>query len=227
MTKTEYREYIAGEAWRKRRAEFLKEVNYCERCEAPRKLVVLVYDQDLHVHHRSYARVGNERPDDLEALCRRCHEIETFGRSELRKIEPYTHCFHCKKAVWDYACDHGIEALCADCTLMVHGVSPRAITSPRLEPNGDGNLEPGVDFWKFVLRQIMWMIHKDDVKRAFDVTLDCLERDDPAAWWLAMPEIPSREGFVRSIYDKYKTNPNASTLEEIEAEHQPTKPQVN
>ena len=42
-----------------------------------------LYDQDLHVHHRNYQRVGAELDSDLRSLCRRCHEIETFGESSL------------------------------------------------------------------------------------------------------------------------------------------------
>lgn len=207
MTKTEYREYIAGEAWRRRRRDFLAQVNYCERCDAPRKLVVLVYDQDLHLHHRSYARVGNERPEDLEALCRRCHEIETFGRSELRKIEPYSHCQHCKEPVWDFACDHGIEELCARCTLMLDGLSPRAITSPRLERDAD-NLSPGPAFWKFVLWEIVRMIHPTAVQKALTATIESLEREESYSSWLdAVRDIPSSQGFVRKLLDKYKENP--------------------
>jgi hypothetical protein len=60
--------------------------NYCNRCDLPRWLAVIAYDQDLHVHHRHYQNVGDERPEDLESLCKRCHEIETFGRSRLRSV---------------------------------------------------------------------------------------------------------------------------------------------
>jgi hypothetical protein len=226
MTRTEYREYIAGESWRRRRAEFLKDVDGCERCEAPRQLVILVYDQDLHVHHRSYARIGNERPEDLEALCRRCHEIETFGRSELREIKPYARCEYCKEPVWDYACSHGIEALCADCTLLMHGISPRKITSERLEVNAEGKIEPGIEFWKHVLGQITWMIHKDDVRKALELAIEGWEKNDPSCW-RAFRESPSREGFVRRIYDKYKADPGATALEEIAAEGEPVNQTVN
>ncbi|HEY9126455.1 MAG TPA: HNH endonuclease signature motif containing protein [Acidobacteriaceae bacterium] len=227
MTKTEYREYISGEAWRNRRKDFLKDVDYCERCESPRKLVILVYDQDLHVLHRSYARIGNEHPDDLEALCRRCHEIEISGRSELRKIEPFANCAHCKKPVWDFGCEHGVEALCADCTLMLYGITPNTITSEGLQPNGEGGLEPGMAFWKRAIRDILWMIHKDDVRKVVDISIDCLERNDRDSWWNAMQDIPSREGFVRRNYEKYRGNTNASTLEESETEHQPISPVVH
>lgn len=82
-TKTEYREYIASEKWQRRRRDFLTENKFCEQCDCPRWLAVAMYDQDLHVHHVSYARVGSEEDGDLKPLCRRCHELETFGKTEL------------------------------------------------------------------------------------------------------------------------------------------------
>jgi hypothetical protein len=85
-TKTEYREYISSDHWKRRRKDFLTHFPSCNRCRLNRTLALIAYDQDLHVHHRSYARVGAELDDDLEALCKRCHEVETFGRSNLHVI---------------------------------------------------------------------------------------------------------------------------------------------
>jgi len=87
MTKTEYREYIASPDWQGRRKRFLTACNSCRRCLMPRWLAVIAYDQDLHVHHKSYANLGHEPPEDLEPLCRRCHEIESFGKSDLHEIK--------------------------------------------------------------------------------------------------------------------------------------------
>lgn len=87
MTKSEYREYIASEKWQKRRRLFLQTRDECERCGLPHATATIQYDQGLHVHHRNYLRVGAELDEDLEALCRRCHEIETFGFSDLESPE--------------------------------------------------------------------------------------------------------------------------------------------
>lgn len=101
LTKTEYREYIASADWQQRRKDFLNdEGGKCARCEMPRWLVVIAYDQDMHVHHKSYAHLGDEPWEDLEPLCRRCHEIETFGRSELRE-PPSAICDFCTKIHWN------------------------------------------------------------------------------------------------------------------------------
>jgi hypothetical protein len=96
QTKTEYRDYIASEGWQQRRKAFLDQRTYeqcgilhCSRCRVPRWLAAIAYDQDVHVHHKNYQHLGHERAEDLEVLCRRCHEIETFGRSELRPIRAF------------------------------------------------------------------------------------------------------------------------------------------
>lgn len=74
---------------------------YCSRCQIPRWLAVIAYDQDLHCHHHSYANRGTEREiEDLAPLCRRCHQIETFGRSDL-KAPRSTRCGSCGNVHWN------------------------------------------------------------------------------------------------------------------------------
>jgi hypothetical protein len=91
MNKTEYRKYISSADWQERRKLFLAGKDglgsWCNRCRIPRWLASIAYDQDLHVHHKSYANIGIEKPEDLEILCKRCHEIETFSRSDLRALK--------------------------------------------------------------------------------------------------------------------------------------------
>jgi len=62
-----YAEYLRSPTWREKRAGALKNAFFrCEECG----------DQNggLHVHHKSYDRVGGgERPEDLQVLCENCH----------------------------------------------------------------------------------------------------------------------------------------------------------
>jgi 5-methylcytosine-specific restriction endonuclease McrA len=83
MTKSEYRLYIASEAWLQRRKRFLGPNPQCNRCALSQEEAVRAYDQGLNVHHRNYQHVGCELDEDLEALCRRCHEIESNGKTAL------------------------------------------------------------------------------------------------------------------------------------------------
>jgi 5-methylcytosine-specific restriction endonuclease McrA len=59
-------EYLKSPEWRRTRLSTLCAVGHrCQACGA--------YDRHLDVHHLSYARLGEEQPADLAALCRRCH----------------------------------------------------------------------------------------------------------------------------------------------------------
>lgn len=119
MNKTEYRQYIASSEWQEKRKEILRgnglEGSWCNRCLVPRWLAVIAYDQDLHIHHRSYANIGNERPEDLEILCRRCHDIETFGRSDFRPIKT------AKCEVCEFEHFNVYSSLCDECFRLVSG----------------------------------------------------------------------------------------------------------
>ena len=63
-----YHEYIQSVQWKQRAAAMVARAGFrCERCGSPR---------DLNVHHKTYARLGNEQADDLAVLCRACHQKE-------------------------------------------------------------------------------------------------------------------------------------------------------
>lgn len=60
-----YRTYLRTAHWQRVRALALERAGHqCELCSST---------QSLEVHHRSYARLGFERPDDVIALCAECH----------------------------------------------------------------------------------------------------------------------------------------------------------
>ena len=60
-----YSVYINGPEWKARRAKHL--LTYGKRCEACHRT------QDIHVHHRTYERLGSELDTDLAVLCEVCH----------------------------------------------------------------------------------------------------------------------------------------------------------
>lgn len=88
MTRTDHKNYIASEWWLQRRKVFLESHSECNRCGIEREAARELYDQDLNVHHRNYQNKGAEKDEDLEALCRRCHELESKSKSELPKWCP-------------------------------------------------------------------------------------------------------------------------------------------
>lgn len=115
MTKDEYASYLQSEHWQKLRAEMFDSDSFCNHCEVPRWLAEIAYDQDLHLHHLNYASLGREQWEDLEILCRRCHEIETFGRSELRELKQ-AHCELCERIHFNYR-----SRLCQTCRPLFEG----------------------------------------------------------------------------------------------------------
>ncbi len=73
-----YAQYLTTSVWHYRRNEALKRASYtCQRCGVKRQ---------LQVHHLSYERLGNERDEDLEVLCKGCH----LGHHAARAQEKIT-----------------------------------------------------------------------------------------------------------------------------------------
>jgi hypothetical protein len=70
-----YGEYLRTSEWSERRRGALRRADYsCEACGG--------HGSGLHVHHRTYDRRGEEKPDDLIVLCEDCHlAVHTSGGS--------------------------------------------------------------------------------------------------------------------------------------------------
>ena len=63
-----YAEYLESPWWRARKAAIVRyRGERCERCGST---------DSLELHHRTYERLGRERPEDVELLCHRCHKLE-------------------------------------------------------------------------------------------------------------------------------------------------------
>lgn len=69
-----YSEYIHSEEWRAKRELVLARDRGCRICG---------HEHELQVHHRTYARVGDEDLLDLTVLCVDCHK--TITRSLRRR----------------------------------------------------------------------------------------------------------------------------------------------
>jgi hypothetical protein len=62
-----YFKYLRSDGWRARRKAALKRAkNRCQLCATT---------EGLDAHHRTYRRLGAERPDDVTVLCRFCHKL--------------------------------------------------------------------------------------------------------------------------------------------------------
>jgi hypothetical protein len=68
--KVEYYEYIRSEVWRQKAdAAKARAHDRCQVCYKHRNEIT------LDAHHRTYARLGREHPEDITVLCRDCHEL--------------------------------------------------------------------------------------------------------------------------------------------------------
>ena len=62
-----YDQYLQSPEWAQiRHRSLMIADNKCQVCEAS--------GVELHVHHKTYERRGEEPPDDLIVLCKDCHE---------------------------------------------------------------------------------------------------------------------------------------------------------
>lgn len=64
-----YNEYINGNVWKEKRAKFLELHKYCQSILHKDTSV-----EAVEVNHLNYDHFGNEREEDLQALCADCHE---------------------------------------------------------------------------------------------------------------------------------------------------------
>jgi hypothetical protein len=62
-----YGDYLLTPEWRGRRRDAIERAGgMCQLCCSAKR---------LHVHHRTYVRLGREHPSDLTVLCEECHDL--------------------------------------------------------------------------------------------------------------------------------------------------------
>jgi hypothetical protein len=62
-----YTEYLKTHHWQMKRKKAMYEAGYrCQLCNS---------EGELHIHHRTYERVGCEKDADLVCLCAPCHKV--------------------------------------------------------------------------------------------------------------------------------------------------------
>lgn len=77
MASKEYKAYLISPEWRGLRAVVIAMRGYkCERCPGTKP---------LEVHHITYDRIYNEDTDDLEVLCKPCHDKEHGKVKKIKK----------------------------------------------------------------------------------------------------------------------------------------------
>lgn len=71
MARPNYEEYLKSATWQARRRKLTR--HYASKCFCCGAIPTV--EQPLDLHHVTYARLGRERPGDLVAVCRSCHDL--------------------------------------------------------------------------------------------------------------------------------------------------------
>jgi len=81
----EYSKVISSARWKKLRLQRIASAKgRCERCGRwP------TYSRELELHHRTYERLGNELPDDVELLCVPCHKVADRQREHATAVRSW------------------------------------------------------------------------------------------------------------------------------------------
>ncbi len=95
---TNYKEYIKSQEWREKAEEAKARAgNRCQVCNRSRAEV------QLDAHHRTYERLGNERPEDISVLCRECHQLYEDTKKALAvgstELSVTGFCIRCKESI--------------------------------------------------------------------------------------------------------------------------------
>jgi len=114
---SDYQEYLQTEHWKILAEETKRLAGYrCQVCNS---------NDDLHAHHRTYERRGDELQSDLICLCKKCHELFHRKRSTVDKSKNeykgiYIH--------WDEDYDERVyEAIDIICKLLKNRQLPVAV----------------------------------------------------------------------------------------------------
>jgi 5-methylcytosine-specific restriction endonuclease McrA len=76
----DYAEYLQSEKWQKKRRQKLSAADWrCQICGS---------SVHLEVHHNTYARIGNEKMNDLIVLYRNCHQLVHSQRGKVGGSKP-------------------------------------------------------------------------------------------------------------------------------------------
>lgn len=82
--RVDYYDCIQSPKWREKANTAKKEAEYrCQVCNKPASQIT------LDAHHRTYERLGNERPEDITVLCRDCHSLYEVRRKSGVKASSF------------------------------------------------------------------------------------------------------------------------------------------
>lgn len=73
-----YSAYLESDEWKERARRIMARARgLCEQCKRRRA---------VHVHHLTYERAGDEKDDDLQAVCFKCHDAAHDGMLSIQRM---------------------------------------------------------------------------------------------------------------------------------------------
>ena len=79
--KVDYATYIQSDEWRAKADAARARAGYrCQVCNQG--------EVQLDAHHRTYERLGSERPEDITVLCHACHKLFESRRRKMKTDMP-------------------------------------------------------------------------------------------------------------------------------------------
>jgi hypothetical protein len=76
--RVDYYKYIKSPEWKRKANAAKKRAGYrCQVCNHGRD-----EGARLEAHHRTYARLGHEKPEDITVLCSDCHELYEVNKRQ-------------------------------------------------------------------------------------------------------------------------------------------------
>lgn len=122
-----YKQYIQSNHWRRTRKQKLKEAGgICERCRR---------NDATQAHHLHYGSLGKEKMEDLQAVCRPCHEkihnIETTPTIQTLGFN----CLQCPSETCEvFYGPHYIYRICLGCRDQTKSPKKKWKQKPKKRP---------------------------------------------------------------------------------------------
>ena len=133
--RAKYDRHIKSARWRNMRRDLMRwRGAKCERCGRAKVRLCL--------HHKTYARFGNETPTDVELLCCVCHKPADYGRRVMKQsatvLNFEAHRLHTLKRAGSELIWFVLADVCA-----ILGILDPAMVAATLKPNQKGTSNIG------------------------------------------------------------------------------------
>ena len=83
-----YEDYMSSREWRRYREGYWKRNPHelCQRCGMSNYEHRIKFGTRLHLNHKDYRTLGCEADEDLEPICKACHDQEHSGDSNVESL---------------------------------------------------------------------------------------------------------------------------------------------